>query len=113
MDEIKLAYHFGHGFVQNRNTSRVISRLDELANLGSTSSSLMMWSHQKRQWFHFNLSWPAIRLVCTASQMFALGRDGRVLIADATGVAEELVNKGTQTEFRDMCLIGDNLYTEK
>ena len=65
MDEMNVEYEFGHGYVQSRHVSRVISAFDELAKRGSTSSSLMMWSQKQNQWFHFNMGWTAIRVVCT------------------------------------------------
>lgn len=115
MDEIKLSYQFGQGFVQNRNVSRVISQLDELANLGSTSSSLMMWSEKRNQWYHYNIGWTARRLTCSSSQMYALGREGRLLIAGAGGVSEEFATdekerSPDEVDFRDMALIDNRLY---
>ncbi|MCP4601487.1 MAG: hypothetical protein GY847_13395 [Proteobacteria bacterium] len=115
MDEINVSYNFEQGFVQNRNVIRVISRLDEFTNHGSQSSSLMMWSQNKKQWFQFNLGWTAIRIACSESQMFVLGSDGHILKADASGMAEEDIKSSdnsliTVKDFKDMRLIGDQLY---
>lgn len=111
--EDAMPYSFGAGFVQNRNTARVIARFDELVEDGSASSILMMWSQKKRQWGHFNLGWTAVRISTTKSQMFALGSHGVVMVADMSGVREEIIeetNSATNPPYRDMCLIDNHLY---
>jgi hypothetical protein len=111
MDDINLEYDFGHGVAQSSATARVISTFDELKDRGSESSSLMMWSKKKNQWFHFNLGWTAIRVLCSESRMFALGADGRLMVAGAAGTQEENVTvDGENIELRDMCLIDDTIY---
>jgi hypothetical protein len=82
---------FGHGFVQARDRVRVIARFDDMAEQGSAASMLMMWGGEGRGWRHFELGWTAIRVACSDSAMFALGADGRVLVADGRGVREERV----------------------
>lgn len=111
--EDAMPYSFGAGFVQNRNTARVIARFDELVEDGSASSILMMWSQKKRQWGHFNLGWTAIRISTTKSQMFALGSHGVVMVADMRGVREEIIedtNNAANPPYKDMRLIDNHLY---
>jgi hypothetical protein len=97
---------FGHGFVQSRDRVRVIARFDDMAAQGSAASMLMMWAGEARGWRHFELSWTAIRIACTDAAMFALAGDGRVLVADATGVREERIEgPESRGELRDLRLI--------
>ncbi len=111
-EQIEIPYTFGRGFVQNNNTARVIAQFSELVADGSESSILMMWSKKNRRWHHFNLGWTAINVLASKSQMYALNRHGRVLVADASGVREEILDDGPNPkgDVCDMCLIGDNLY---
>ncbi len=115
MDDMNLEYEFGQGFVQNRHICRVISKFDEFATRGSASSSLMMWSEKKSQWFHYTLGWTAVRLACSSSHMFALGADGQLLIAGAQGMREETItppggSTDSITPFTDLRIIGEQLF---
>jgi len=97
---------FGHGFVQGRDKVRVIARFDDMAEQGSATSMLMMWAGEGRGWRNFELAWTAIRVGCSTSAMLALGADGRVMVADASGVRDERIalsdGRGALT---DLCLV--------
>ena len=99
---------FGHGFVQGREKVRVIARFDDMAEQGSATSMLMMWAGEGRGWRHFELGWTAIRVACSDRAMFALGADGRVMVADAGGVREERIGGANgRGALNDLGLIGD------
>jgi hypothetical protein len=110
-DAVMENFSFGHGFVQGRGKVRVIATLDDLTEQGSAASMLMMWAGEQRGWRHFDLGWTAIRIICSEAAMFALGADGRVMVADASGVRQELIDGVDERgELRDLCLVGTELY---
>jgi hypothetical protein len=105
-DAVMENFSFGHGFVQAADKVRVVARLDDLADTGSQASMLMMWAGEERGWRHFDLAWAVVRIACSRSAMFALGADGRVMVADKSGVREERIDgPEARGELRDLCLV--------
>jgi hypothetical protein len=109
-DQLVMPYTFLHGVAQSRNVGRVIAQFQELAQDGSNSSLLMMWTlKKKQQWHHFNVGWTAIRILTTKTQMLVLGEGGELFTADATGTKTSKIGD-TDLEFRDMAMIAGCLY---
>jgi hypothetical protein len=110
-------FSFGPGFVQDRNTLRVIAQIDELADAGSTMSQTMKWVARDRKWSYFSFEWTAIRLwvISDPIQLFALGPHGDVLVGSSDGYEEEAIDdtmEGPQGRgpLRDLRRIGDHMY---
>jgi|GEM_PF-1226058 len=111
-------FSFLSGFVQDRNTARVIAQVDQLRDQGSTASRLMKWTRDEGQWMSFRLEWTATRMwVLTKPEMqvFAIGPDGIVSVGTSKGMSEEEVDPGDdgprrRGPIRDLQFIGSHLY---
>src|ERR1017187_1874525 len=71
-------YSFGSSHVQDGGILRVIAQIDELVDVGATTSRVMKWV--SGNWTQFSLEWSAVR-VCQGggpSQIFVRSEERRV-----------------------------------
>jgi len=109
---------FLSGFVQDRNTGRVIAQVDELKDAGSTSCWLMKWTRLDRKWYSFDLSWHATRM-CVLEKphphLLAVGPAGIVSVNTPKGDEEEEIDSTEdgpkrRGDIRDLRAIGEHAY---
>lgn len=111
-------YSFVSGFVQDRNTLRIIGQLDELTEAGEPNSTLMKWVKPENKWYAFDLDWFVTRMWVLHHpelQVFAVGPDGRVNIGTLQGDNQEEIDptkNGPRLhgDIRDLRFIGEHLY---
>lgn len=110
---------FLSGFVQNRDTCRVIAQVDELRNQGSTSSWIMTWrGNEGGKWYSHTIEWVATRLSVVSLpelQICVIGPDGVALLVTSGGIKEEEIDNGVEGpsrrgHLRDIRFIGEHFY---
>ena len=111
-------YSFLSGFVEDKNTGRVIAQIDELKDAGATDSELLKWTRTDRKWYSFDLSWHATRICVLHKpelQVIAVGPDGIVAVGSTAGVTEEEIDNSDdgpkrRGDIRDLRIIGKHAY---
>lgn len=105
-------------FVQDRETMRVTSQIDELKDAGSTSSMMMKWERHDSQWYAHDFEWHATKILFHSTpspHVVVSGPAGIVGIASPEGVIEEEIDPSLDGPSRrgDICdlrIIGDHVY---
>jgi hypothetical protein len=111
-------FSFLSGFVQDRNTGRVIAQIDDLKDAGATDSHLMKWIRSEGRWYSFDLEWHATRLCIVTSpelHLLAVGPAGIAYVGTAAGNAEEEIDPTDdgprrRGDIRDLRIIGAHVY---
>lgn len=111
-------FSFVSGFVQDRNTLRVIAQADELSNAGRPNSTLMKWVRHDQKWYDFHINWFVTRMWVLQQpelQVFAAGPNGRVNIGTLQGDYQEEIDPSENGprlhgDIRDLRFIGDHIY---
>lgn len=111
-------YTFISGLVQDRDTVRVTSQIDEISDAGSTATQRMRWHRSNSRWSAVPADFRMVKLAMMfgkSLQLFAISPEGSVSAADAGGDWEEEVDASKdgpsrRGEIRDMRVIDGVLY---
>lgn len=111
-------YTFKPGFVQDRDTARVIAQNDAIADAGEPDSKALKWVRQTDAWATFGVEWMAIRMWVVTKpklEVFVLGDGGEICVADLQGIKEEHIDESDEGPInrgpmRELRWIGDHLY---
>jgi hypothetical protein len=118
---MKTLFSFGAGWVRDRNKTRVLGSLDELARKGSLLTALLTWvGPWPGKWLSVEIDWLTNRVVDDDREIFVMGPTGRVShhfpgdrpnprppVEEEIDAVDGVMRSG---DFMDMRLIGEHLY---
>lgn len=120
MNSQNISDHFSFvtGFVQDKDTIRIIAQSDQLNQAGEPNSTLMKFVHSEGKRYDFHLGWYATRLWARNQlgvEVVALGPDGRVNAGDVSGDSTEIIGGESPVAerygvIRDLRFIGSHYY---